>query len=61
MISDEMIFFPRSKQKLEKAKNWEKAFVDFMKNWTSQPENTQYMEVAFNSERSIEVSQTDES
>ena len=41
-------------RKLERAKAWEKEFVRFMLEWTSNPNNTQYMDVAFNSERSIE-------
>jgi hypothetical protein len=45
----------RSKAQLEKALKWETAFIDFMKNWTANEENTRYMDVAFNSERSIEV------
>ena len=39
---------------LEKAKAWEETFVSFMKNWTSNENNTKYMDVAYNSERSIE-------
>ena len=39
---------------LEKAKAWEEVFVAFMKNWTSDPKNSMYMDVAYNSERSIE-------
>ncbi len=45
----------RSKAQLERAMNWETAYVKFMKEWTSDPENTKYMDIAFNSERSIEV------
>ncbi len=43
-----------SMEKLERARAWEAEFVRFMKEWTSDPENTKYMDVAFNSERSIE-------
>ena len=50
------IVMHRSKVKLEKAMKWESKFIEFMKNWTAHPENTQYMDVAFNSERSIEAS-----
>jgi hypothetical protein len=49
------VFSPRSKQKLDKAMKWEQAFITFMKEWTSNPDNIKNMDVAFNSERSIEV------
>ena len=39
---------------LERAMAWEKAFVEFMKNWEA-TEKPDYMDIAFNSERSIEV------
>ena len=39
---------------LDKAKAWEKKFVEFMKEWTSNENNTEFMDVAYNSERSIE-------
>ena len=45
---------PYAQKQLEKARNWELAFVGFMKNWTANENNTRYMDVAFNSERSIE-------
>ena len=45
---------PTIHMQLEKAKVWEETFVAFMKNWTSNPNNTEYMDVAYNSERSIE-------
>ena len=45
---------PIARRNLAKAMMWEKAFVSFMQNWTSNEENTKYMDVAFNSERSIE-------
>lgn len=45
---------PYARRQLERVMKWESAFVEFMKNWTSNPENTKYMDVAFNSERSIE-------
>lgn len=34
--------------------NWESAFVAFMQNFTSDPENMKHFDIAFNSERSIE-------
>ena len=39
---------------LNKAKAWESTFINFMKNWTSNENNTKHMDVAYNSERSIE-------
>lgn len=45
---------PVVQEKLKKIRSWESAFVHFMKNWTSNSENTKYMDIAFNSERSIE-------
>ena len=45
---------PAVQKKLQRARLWESAFVAFMQNWTAQEENTRYMDVAFNSERSIE-------
>ena len=45
---------PATIMQLEKAKAWEEVFVAFMKNWTSDPKNSMYMDVAYNSERSIE-------
>ena len=44
---------PIVKKHLEDAMEWEKVYVEFMKNWTSIETNTRYMDVAFNSERSI--------
>ena len=41
-------------ENLAKAKAWEKVYIEFMKNWTSNENNTRYMDVAFTSERSIE-------
>ncbi|XP_076222657.1 Niemann-Pick type C-1a isoform X4 [Nomia melanderi] len=41
------------KSKLVPAMEWEKSFVEFMKNWTAN-EKPAYMDVAFTSERSIE-------
>lgn len=38
---------------LSNAMKWEKSFVEFMHNWTQGPEKPVYMDVAFNSERSI--------
>ena len=54
MLFYSIVFIFRSKVQLEKAMNWEKKYVEFMKEWTSNPENTKYMDIAFNSERSIE-------
>ena len=45
---------PEDQFNLRKAMSWEKAFVQFMLNFTSDPENVQYMDIAFNSERSVE-------
>ena len=45
---------PVAKRQLQKAMNWEAAFVKFMQEWTADEKNTLYMDVAFNSERSIE-------
>ena len=39
---------------LEKAKAWEKVYIDFMKEWASKEENSKYMDVAFTAERAIE-------
>ncbi|XP_012258607.2 NPC intracellular cholesterol transporter 1 isoform X2 [Athalia rosae] len=39
--------------KLQPALEWEKSFIDFMKNWTA-TQKPSYMDVAFTSERSIE-------
>ena len=33
---------------------WEKAFVEFMLNFTSDPTNTEHLDIAFNSQRSVE-------
>lgn len=42
-----------NKTKLKPAMEWEKTFVEFMKNWTAN-DKPKYMDVAFTSERSIE-------
>ncbi|CAB4064774.1 NPC1 [Lepeophtheirus salmonis] len=57
--TDETILYvegpnPEEIKKLEKALEWEKAYVEFMLEWTKNPENTKYMDIAFTSERSIE-------
>ena len=39
---------------LEKAMAWEEVFINFMKEWESNEMPKEYMEIAFNSERSIE-------
>ena len=39
---------------LAKAKAWEKVFIEFMKTWTANEENTKYMDIAFKAERGIE-------
>ena len=44
---------PIVKKHLEDAMDWEKVYIEFMKNWTSIETNTRYMDVAFTSERSI--------
>ncbi|QQP55526.1 Uncharacterized protein FKW44_008742, partial [Caligus rogercresseyi] len=41
-------------ERLGKALEWEKAFIQFIQEWTQKPENTKHMEFAFTSERSIE-------
>jgi Niemann-Pick C1 protein len=41
------------KEQNREAMEWEKAYVEFMKNWTANGK-PEWMEVAFNSERSIE-------
>jgi len=51
-------FDPKSKNPvdirgLERAMKWEKVFIDFMHEWEAK-EKPPYMEIAFNSERSIE-------
>ena len=38
---------------LQNAIEWEKVYIDYMKNWTANEENTRYMDVAFNAERAI--------
>ena len=45
---------PEIQENLAKARSWESAFVSFMKNYTSSPDKPDFMDVAFNSERSIE-------
>jgi len=45
---------PNDIERLKKAEAWELAFVEFMRRWTANPENTAHMDVAFYSERSIE-------
>ena len=45
---------PEDQLELRKAMSWEKAFVQFMQNFTSVPENVEHMDIAFNSERSVE-------
>ena len=44
---------PNDIRGLERAMEWEKVFIDFMHNW-EENEKPEYMEIAFNSERSIE-------
>ena len=39
-----------AEQQLRRAMSWEAAFVDFMKEWTADPENTKHMEVHFKEE-----------
>ena len=45
---------PMIQRKLKQAKDWESAFIEFMQDWESNSNNTEYMDVAYNSERSIE-------
>ena len=45
---------PEDVEGLEKAKAWEKVYIDFMKEWAAKEENTKYMDVAFTAERAIE-------
>ena len=44
----------QTQKKLAQAKEWEKAYLDFMKEWSKDEEKMRYMEVAFYGERSIE-------
>ena len=44
---------PTVQQGLKNAMAWEEVFVEYMKEWTANEDNTRYMDVAFNSERSI--------
>ena len=51
-------FDPKSKDPtdirgIERAQEWEKEFIEFMHRWEKE-EKPEYMEIAFNSERSIE-------
>ena len=39
-----------AEQQLRRAMSWEAAFVDFMKEWTTDEENTKHMEVHFKEE-----------
>jgi Niemann-Pick C1 protein len=40
--------------RLSKAMAWEKAFIEFMQNFTADPSNLEHLDIAFNSQRSIE-------
>ena len=51
---DSLAIYSIEQKKLKQAKAWEKAFIEFMQDWESDPENTKHMDVAYNSERSIE-------
>ena len=42
-----------NQEALKNAMEWEKVYIDFMKNWTTNEENLKYMDVAFNAERAI--------
>ena len=43
-----------TKKALSRAKEWEKAYIEFLKEWQQDEEKMRYMEIAFYSERSIE-------
>ena len=38
---------------LKNAMEWEKVYIEYMKNWTANENNTKYMDIAFNAERAI--------
>ena len=38
---------------LQNAIEWEKVYIEYMKNWTANEDHTKYMDVAFNAERAI--------
>ena len=40
-----------SRRRLAAAKEWETVFVEFMKAWAADGNNTEFMDIAFNSER----------
>ena len=44
---------PDHQKTLKDAFEWEKVYIEYMKNWTSNEDNTQYMDIAFNAERAI--------
>ena len=41
-------------EKINRARAWEAAFVSFLKNYTESNDKPDFMDVAFNSERSIQ-------
>ena len=41
-------------EKINRARAWEAAFVSFLKNYTKSNDKPDFMDVAFNSERSIQ-------
>ena len=45
---------PLIQEKIGKARAWEAAFVSFLKNYTASQDKPEFMDVAFNSERSIQ-------
>ena len=45
---------PEIQESLAKARTWEAAFVSFLKNYTASSDKPDFMDVAFNSERSIQ-------
>ena len=45
---------PDIQESLAKARAWEAAFVSFLKNYTTSSDKPDFMDVAFNSERSIQ-------
>lgn len=53
LMSLESMF--RTSNELKKALEWEAKFIEFMKAWTSNEENMKHMEIAFFTERSVEV------
>ena len=45
---------PVIQENIAKAKAWEAAYISYLKNYTSSNDKPDFMDVAFNSERSIQ-------